>query len=168
MIIKRKKYRKVAVGGTFDILHRGHEKLLKTAFNLGERVVIGLSTDRFVTEVLKKNHEVNPYEVRLFNLLEYLRREGALERAEIAPLDDFFGPAATDKDVEAVVVSEETFERAKRINEVRRRLGLGEVEIVCIKMVLAEDGKPISCTRIRKGEIDRDGRLIKGSRKVRF
>src|SRR3972149_2078166 len=39
---------RVVLGGTFDVLHDGHEALLGAAFTLKpERVVIGLTTDRF-------------------------------------------------------------------------------------------------------------------------
>jgi pantetheine-phosphate adenylyltransferase len=32
--------------------------------------------------------------------------------------------------------------------------------IIVVSMVLAEDGKPISSTRIRRQEVDRYGRLV--------
>ncbi|MEM2081946.1 MAG: adenylyltransferase/cytidyltransferase family protein, partial [Candidatus Bathyarchaeia archaeon] len=37
-----KRFRKVAVGGTFDELHKGHKALLMKAFEIGTRVLIGL------------------------------------------------------------------------------------------------------------------------------
>ncbi len=42
-----KKYKKIAIGGTFDKLHDGHKKLLTTAFELGEKVEIGVTSNAF-------------------------------------------------------------------------------------------------------------------------
>lgn len=56
--------------GTFDLLHVGHSNLLQRAASLGDRLVVGLSTDDFCRE--KGKSPVIPYEDRKL-LLEALR-----------------------------------------------------------------------------------------------
>lgn len=154
------KFRKVAVGGTFDELHRGHKVLLLKAFEVGERVLIGLCSDQFV-ERLGKPHKTALYHERLKELQTFLNDLSVKDRSEIIPLDDPFGPTITDKCIEAVIVSEETKTNANKINDLRKRNGLKPLEIISINMVPSEDCSPISTTRIRKGEIDHEGRLTK-------
>jgi pantetheine-phosphate adenylyltransferase len=71
----------------------------------------------------------------------------------------------TDKCIEALVVSEETETNATKINEQRKKVGLAPLKIITINMVPSENCGPISTTRIRKGEMDREGRLTKASRR---
>jgi pantetheine-phosphate adenylyltransferase len=59
------------------------------------------------------------------------------------------------------VVSRETEPVALRINEKRKEIGIGPLEIIVINMVPSENHKPISTTRIRAGEIDREGHVLK-------
>lgn len=155
-----KPYKIVAVGGTFDEFHRGHRALLIAAFEVGEKVMIGLCSDDFV-EKMKKPHEIAPFAVRLEELRSFLIRHGWLERAEIVPLYDAYGPALTSKRIEAIVVSQETEAKASEINEKRRAINLEPLKVVTIEMVLAENKNPISTSRIRRLEIDREGRLLK-------
>jgi pantetheine-phosphate adenylyltransferase len=155
-----KEFRKVAVGGTFDELHRGHKVLLLKAFEISERVLIGLCSDEFVKK-LGKPHTTATYDERLTEVKSFLSNLGVSERAEIIPLKNPFGPTVTDKCIEAVVVSEETKTTANKINEQRQKNGLNPLRIITINMVPSEDYSPISTTRIRKGEIDREGRLTK-------
>ena len=58
MAVKRP-FKLVGVAGTFDMLHKGHKALLRKAFEVGERVVIGLTTDEFAAR-MHKPHEVAP------------------------------------------------------------------------------------------------------------
>lgn len=151
-------FQEVAVGGTFDSLHRGHRILLRVAFRVGDRVLIGLSRNGFV-EKLRKGHPVDPYPRRKRELLAFLKKEGVLERGKVVPLDDPYGPAITDSSISALVVSKMTEKMAGRINKMRKRRGLRPLQVLPIEMVLAEDFVPISSTRIRAGEIDREGYL---------
>ncbi len=155
-----KKFRKVAVGGTFDEFHRGHKVLLMKAFEIGEQVLIGLCTDEFVMK-LGKPHETASFEERLMELRSFLEALNLSDRAEIIPLNDPYGVTIKDKCIEALVVSEETEKTAIRINQERTDAKLPELTIVVINMVPAENWKPISTTRIREGEIDREGHILK-------
>ena len=75
------------------------------------------------------------------------------------PLDDPYGPAINNSGVQALAVSQMTEKMAKKINMIRKRRGLKPLSVLSIGMVLAEDFKPISSTRIRAGEIDHEGYL---------
>jgi pantetheine-phosphate adenylyltransferase len=154
------KFRKVAVGGTFDEFHRGHKVLLIKAFEIGEHVLIGLCTDEFVKKMLKP-HVTAPYQERLNELQAFLKKLDLSDKAEIIPLNDPYGNTLTDRCIEALVVSEETEKIAIKINQKRREAQLPPLTIVTIRMVPAENFKPISTTRIRQGEIDREGHLLK-------
>jgi len=153
-------FRVVAVGGTFDELHRGHRALLRRAFEVGDHVLIGLSSDEFAGR-MGKPHEVAPYERRLRELKALLMEWGVDGRAEIIPLNDPYGVTLSNGHVEAIIVSRETEPKAQEINEKRAAKGLPPLQIIVVEMVLAEDGLPISTTRIRRGEIDREGRLLR-------
>jgi pantetheine-phosphate adenylyltransferase len=148
----------VGLGGTFDILHEGHKELLRKALEVGSKVQIGLSSDRFVRK-MRKSHEINPYEVRAENLRRFLRAEEALKRTEVIPIDDEYGPAIISADLEALVVSRESLHGGKRINEIRQQNGLPPLKLIIVPMVLAEDGRPISTRRIRSGAISPTGEV---------
>jgi pantetheine-phosphate adenylyltransferase len=156
----KKPFRLAAVGGTFDEFHKGHRALLEKAFEVGERVQIGLCSDDFAQK-MKKPHDIAPFAVRLEELKSFLTRRGWIGRAEVVPLYDACGPAATSKRIEAIVVSRETESVAYAINEKRMANKFSPLEIVAIDMVLAENCSPISTTRIRLLEIDREGRLLR-------
>lgn len=156
----RRGFKIVAVGGTFDEFHKGHRVLLEKAFEVGEKVLIGLCSDDFVQK-MKKPHDIAPFAVRLEELRGFLIKHGWLERAEIVPLYNTYGPAATSKRIEVLVVSRETECVASEINMKRRAIGLTPLKVVAIDMVLAENCNPISTTRIRRLEIDREGHVLK-------
>ena len=159
-------FNEVAIGGTFDVLHRGHKILLRTAFRAGDRVLIGLSRNGFVRRLVK-NHRVDPYPKRKRELVSFLKKERLLDRAKIIPLDDPYGPTINDSTIRALVVSRMTKNMADKINTIRRRRGLEPLPVVSIGMVVAEDFEPISSTRIRAGEIDREGYLERTRRSRR-
>jgi pantetheine-phosphate adenylyltransferase len=154
-----KMFETVAMGGTFDLFHRGHRTLILKAFEIGNHVIIGLCSDDFLKK-LRKPHGIASYAQRLEELKGFLKKNDFLEMAEIVPLDDAYGVTLSDKRIDAIVVSKETEPRAHEINEKRKSLGMPPLPIVAVKMVLSEDHYPISSTRIWFEEIDREGNLL--------
>ncbi len=148
-----KNYKKVVVGGTFDKFHYGHRKLLETAFEIGEYVEIGVTSDAF--GVLKG--DIDSCQVRMNNLNNFFKD---YDNFHIIRLDDKYGPTIYVDDFDAIVVSEETEPTAIEINQIRVDKNMAPLDIVVVSFVLADDGIPISSTRIRKGEIDKKGNLV--------
>lgn len=156
------KYRKVAVGGTFDRLHRGHRALLERAFCVGEEVLIGVASDRMARGKRPLADKIASFEERVAKLVDFVRERGWLSRARILVLESPEGILLEDPSVEALVVSEETLGRGLDINRKRVERGLPPYALEVVDMVLAEDGRPISSSRIRAGEIDEEGRPKRG------
>lgn len=148
--------KKVIIGGTFDIIHDGHRALLGKAFNLGQ-VYIGLVSDSMAIETKKR--EVNNFKERQKALEDFTKTEFG-KNPEIFEINDIFGPTI-EKEFDYIIVSPETDANAEIINEKRKEIGKFPIEIIKIDYVLAEDGKPISSTRIINKEIDKQGKLIK-------
>ncbi len=150
----KNKYKKVAVGGTFDKFHEGHKKLLKTAFEIGEEVEIGITSNTFAS--LKGN--IDSCKERMSNLHYFFKDKSNFH---ITVLNDPFGTTINDHDFDAIVVSEETEPTAVKINDIRLKKNMSPLDIIVISFVLAEDGNPISSTRIRRGEINKRGDILK-------
>jgi pantetheine-phosphate adenylyltransferase len=151
------KFKNVAVGGTFDHFHKGHEMLLNKAFEIGQIVLIGVTSDKFGGE--KGN--IEPCSRRIFELEEFLKKFNS--RFIVKRLDEPYGPTIYNPEIDAIVVSLETKATAEDINKIRQEKGMKPLAIIIIDWVLADDGKPISSTRIRKHEIDKNGKVLKKS-----
>jgi pantetheine-phosphate adenylyltransferase len=149
----------VALGGTFDPVHDGHRELFERAFELGD-VTVGLTSDDLAPRTRAVDRRVRPYEAREADL-----------RAELEPLaarhDRTFTirtlreptGIATEPSFDVLVVSPETEPTAHRINDIRVERGHDPLRIEVVDHVLADDGDPISSTRIVRGEIDQHGAL---------
>ncbi len=147
------------MGGTFDVLHRGHRELLKRAFSVGRKVVIGITSDELVSK-LHKPHKVDSFEKRKTVLERLLSHWGVLARTRIVALDDRFGPTIISPRFDAIVVSQRTLRAALEINSIRKAKKLKPLAIVTIRLIMADDSRPISSTRIRRGRINREGKLL--------
>ena len=151
----------VATGGTFDYIHIGHIKLLSTAFDISDHVIIGLTSDRFVKRYKLTSNIKNNYLRRLFNLKKYISLNFKDANYTILKLEDEFGPVISSSQIQAIVVSEETLVKVKQINEIRMSNYLNPLRVIVVEIAKSSDGKPISSTRIRNGEIDEKGQILK-------
>lgn len=152
-----KKYTNVALGGTFDIIHKGHMELLKKAFEISTHVIIGLVGDQMAQQ---NGKSPKLYEKRYDNLVDIITETWSDISYDISMLKDTFGPTVLSGDVQALIVSGETRSVGDQLNNLRQQRGLSKVEIITVPMVLADDGKRISTSRIHDLEIDESGHIL--------
>ena len=152
------KFDLVATGGTFDLIHKGHFELLAKSFAVSSKVIIGLTSDEMVKNIGKKCN--NNYSKRHEALETFIKKNFPDSSYQISKLDNDFGPAILEGNVQALVASEETASKGKLLNSLRVEKNLSQVEIIVVPMVLAKDGSRISTTRIKNSEIDQEGNLL--------
>jgi len=141
--------KKVVIGGTFDVLHKGHKALLRKAFSLGE-VTIGLTSDVLAKKIRKRRVEVFKYRKKE---LEDFAKEEFKVKPKIVKIEDKFGPTLKE-DFDYIVVSQATYPAALLINKRRQKRKKKPIKIVKIKFVLDKDGKPVSATGILENKND--------------
>lgn len=154
-----KKYKLVVCGGTFDHFHKGHRKFLRFALSFGQKIIIGVTSDFFIRKSKLQKEGIESYKKRMTGVYNFLKEEKVLDKIEITSIDDIFGPTLSKNlKIGAIVVSEKAVQNAKVINQEREKANLPPLKILVYPMVLGEDGKEISSSRIRNGEINREGK----------
>lgn len=161
----KNRFSTVAIAGTFDRLHAGHERFLCEAFRMGELVVIGVMSDDYATLKVKSQKSKSHVKIQTFTerkkyLQAFLKKEKLLDRADIEELNDIYGPAIDPKShIEALLVTRDTLAGARMVNKKRRELGLDPLGVRLISFVLAKNKRRIASTKIRRGDMDRTGRI---------
>jgi pantetheine-phosphate adenylyltransferase len=154
---------RVAVAGTFGPIHDGHRALFETALERGDDgVVVGLSSDEFATETRRPDpRPIPPFQERKQRVAATLEELDEWNRVvEIRKFSDEHGFADDDPSLDALVVSPETDDEVAEINRRRAERGMDPLESIVVPHVEAEDGDPISSTRIVEGTIDEHGKLV--------
>ncbi|XP_033926010.1 bifunctional coenzyme A synthase [Melopsittacus undulatus] len=127
----------VAVGGTFDRLHGAHRLLLSTCCLLArERLLAGVADgDLLRHKVLMEL--IEPYELRVAKLREFLEDVKPSLRYDIVRLTDPYGPSVTDPDLQCLVVSQETRRGGEAVN--KQRLDNGLPALTLYEIFLMQD-----------------------------
>lgn len=139
----------IGLGGTFDHLHSGHEFLIKTALSLGEKIVIGLATKTLLENKLLRS-KMEDYETRKSNLIDFITEFAEIERVDIVPLNDPYGPPIDEPNYEGLIVSEESYQGGLKLNEKRIEKGYNPMILIVIPVLKDENGNKISSTTIRR------------------
>lgn len=148
----------VVCGGTFDHFHKGHKDFLLAVMSAGTYAIIGVTTDEFVKQL--KSGNIESFEVRIKAVKEFFSSQ-KIDKYEVVGINSLFGPTLdSQRHFSKLVVSEFTKKGAEIINQERKKKSLKELSVVIVPLTKAKDGKPISSSRIRKGEITREGELF--------
>jgi len=150
---------KVCIGGTFNVLHKGHKLLINKASRTAGKqgyLFIGITGGY----IIKTKKDIKPFEERKKMINNYILEKNAAPKVEIKPIKDKYGPSIKE-DFDTIVVSPETTKTAEEINKKRKQIKKSPLKIVQIPFVLADDDKPISSSRITRGEINENGEILK-------
>jgi cytidyltransferase-like protein len=149
-------YRYAAVGGTFDHLHNGHKLLLSAAAAVArERLVVGV-TDESMLRKKQYAEYIESFETRARGVVDFLRVINPDLAVEISRLTGPLGTAATEAELDCLVVSQETAAGVGAVNDARAANGLKAIAGVVVPLVDdkddADEHKPdakLSSTQIR-------------------
>ena len=118
-------------------------------------MLIGITSNEMAE---KKYHGVEDWDARRHEVMSFMQDTLGASPL-IVRLDDPFG-LTIDEDFDYLVVSPETEPTAHLINTRRAEQGKQPINIELVEYVLAGDGRPISSTRVLRGEIDIHGNLL--------
>ncbi len=143
---------KVAVAGTFNVLHEGHKALLDRAMWMADELYIGITSDKMAAE---NRTEIIPYYLRRKAIEDYVISKG--EIATIFEINDIYGPPEIMDDIDILVVSEETKDNGKLVSRMREKRGLKPLKLDVVSLYRDCDGNKLNARDIMSGDMSRDG-----------
>ncbi|MBU0974267.1 pantetheine-phosphate adenylyltransferase [Patescibacteria group bacterium] len=151
-------YNSVGLGGTFDHFHDGHKSFIRYAASFARELTIGVTTKK-MTLSKPFNKTIEHTTIRSKAVKNFCAQERI--NAKIIELNDIFGPTIEQKTVQAIACTTDTASGADKINEVRSKMSMRELPIHVHKLLLDKEKlDPINSSRIRTGEIDREGNVF--------
>lgn len=154
-MIKKRKYKSLALGGTFDHFHTGHRDFISFAANLADQIIIGVTDEKMILGK-RLSDQIQPLFQRKQAVSQFCAENKI--KATIITIHDPYGPTIEDTRIQAIACTTDTVIGAEKINEIRTSMHLRELPIHIHNLVLDQEKHgPISSYRIRAGEINRDG-----------
>lgn len=154
------KIKSLILAGTFDHLHKGHQQFIQTAAAYADWVFCGLTQSRH-TQNKVFPQTIQSFPQRLSFLKKFLKQKRLELKTRIFPLKNTLEPAGSNPHLQALAATPDTLLGAQKVNQKRINNQLRPLEIIKIDLVKARDQNTISSTRIRAGEIDRQGRVYR-------
>ncbi|KAK9432248.1 hypothetical protein V1505DRAFT_323950 [Lipomyces doorenjongii] len=153
-------YPVVALGGTFDHLHDGHKILLTMGgFLTRESLIIGVAGEALLQNKKYKEY-LEPLTQRCAGVLEFLAYIYPTLHATTHEMKDVYGRTETIEAIDALVISGETRQGAKMVNDERRRRGFHALKIWEIDVVNGDANNQwagkLSSTDMRKREFEKN------------
>lgn len=151
------KYKLAVCGGTFDHFHKGHREFLRHILAISDKVLLGLTSDKFVKSK-NKSEWVEDYRLRRKQIEEFFEQEKAIRRVQIEQIDDIFIPKIWENlPIEVIIVSINTINGAEAVNLRRKEQGKSILRVETVPLIKDQYSEYISSSRIRNGEINREG-----------
>ena len=142
------------VGGTFEFFHIGHQKLIDSCLSNCDILEIWVLSDKIARQ---KDSRISSWKERCELIKQELSHE-QYSRITFHELLDDFGIAISHEKADKIFCTTETLSTCQLINKKRIENGLIPLSIIIVQHALSEDGEIISSSRIRNGEINRDGK----------
>jgi len=124
---------------------------LRTALKLSHNIEIGLTSQKLLKNK-KTASRLEDYSTRERNLKNFIHSFTDLNRVNIVEIKNWDDMAkySQDPDYEGLILSQETYSNAVKLNDLREEKGLNPIILIVIPLLKDKNNKKISSTAIRE------------------